>query len=68
MKKHIHQPENIEEIIETAFARTNQSLLDSDINTELSGSTVVAVFIYGDKMLCFNVGDSRAVLASHSKG
>lgn len=34
------------------------------MNTDLSGSTVVAVFIYKGKLICFNVGDSRAVLYS----
>jgi serine/threonine protein phosphatase PrpC len=28
----------------------------------LSGATVVAVFIYNERIICFNVGDSRAIL------
>jgi serine/threonine protein phosphatase PrpC len=55
-------PENIIPLIEAAFETTNKDLLDSSINTDLSGSTVVAVFIYCGKIYCFNVGDSRAVL------
>lgn len=42
--------------------KTNQELMESDINTELSGATVVAIFIRNDKIICFNVGDSRAIL------
>lgn len=42
--------------------KTNQQLLDSDINTELSGSTVVVVLIYHNRILSFNIGDSRALL------
>lgn len=42
--------------------KTNEDLLNSEINTELSGSTVVMVFIYESKIICFNVGDSRAIL------
>lgn len=36
--------------------------MDGDINTELSGSTVVVVVLYGDRLISFNVGDSRAIL------
>jgi serine/threonine protein phosphatase PrpC len=40
----------------------------ADFNTDLSGSTVVAVFVYGEKIFCFNVGDSRAILLSCKEG
>lgn len=49
-------------MILSVFLQTNKELLEGDINTELSGSTVVAVAIYNGKMLSFNVGDSRAIL------
>jgi len=64
LKKQTSQPEfdKMQEIIYNVFVKTNQSLLDSEINTELSGSTVVAVFEYKNKLFCFNVGDSRAIL------
>lgn len=66
MKRKADQPESKEliEIITQAFETTNNELLASEINTDLSGSTVVAVFVYGRKLFCFNVGDSRAVLLS----
>ena len=66
MKRVSDKPEEKElvEIITQAFETTNTELLASEINTDLSGSTVVAVFVYGQKLFCFNVGDSRAVLLS----
>jgi serine/threonine protein phosphatase PrpC len=54
--------EEMKQIINAVFVKTNQSLLDCDINTELSGSTVVAIFIYEQKIISFNVGDSRAII------
>ena len=33
----------------------------------MSGSTVVAIFIHEDKLYCFNVGDSRAIIISKDK-
>jgi serine/threonine protein phosphatase PrpC len=45
----------------------NQQILDCEINTELAGSTLVAVFIYNQKILTFNVGDSRAILLQGRK-
>jgi serine/threonine protein phosphatase PrpC len=44
--------------------KTNDDLLNSDINTEMSGSTVIALFIYKDTIYALNVGDSRAILVS----
>ena len=50
-----------------ALQTTNQQLLDCEINTQLAGSTLVAVFIYQEKIYCFNVGDSRAILLKQIK-
>lgn len=47
LKKVAEKPEKIVPIIQEAFELTNNELLSSEINTDLSGSTVVAVFIYG---------------------
>lgn len=64
MKKYHTPPDKdkLVEIIYIALQNTNQQLLDSDINTELAGSTLVAVFVYDGRLLVFNVGDSRAIL------
>lgn len=48
--------------------KTNDALLTSEINTELSGSTLVAVFMHRDIIYCFNVGDSRAIMGKQKEG
>ena len=48
-----------------AFQKTNLDVLSSEINTELSGSTVVAIFMHEDRLYSFNVGDSRAILLNY---
>ena len=65
MKKITNAPTapELAQLMTSCLSKTNQQLLDSDINTELSGSTVVAVLLFGKTLLSFNVGDSRAVLA-----
>jgi serine/threonine protein phosphatase PrpC len=57
----------MKQIMKECLSKTNKSLLDSDINTELSGSTVVAVFIYRERIICYNIGDSRAILVRQIK-
>lgn len=47
-----------------AFRMIDTALEMAKIDTEFSGSTCVALLIYGDEILCANVGDSRAVIAS----
>ena len=66
--KTIPKLEYIQGELYLAFEKTNQELLESDINTELSGSTVVAIFLYQDKIFSFNVGDSRAIMINHEYG
>ena len=63
MKKYHNPPEKekMVEMICQALQTTNEQVLNGDINTELAGSTLVAVFIYQGRVLCFNVGDSRAI-------
>ena len=41
--------------------RTNDELNMQSFDTALSGSTVVMVFIEGTRLICANLGDSRAV-------
>lgn len=73
LKKIVNSPSlaEMKSLIETVFLQTNQDLLECEINTELSGSTVICIFIYADKILSFNVGDSRAIVIkqiySHEK-
>ena len=39
-------------------------MLRQQFDTSYSGSTVVSVLLIGQKLVCANVGDSRAILAS----
>ena len=57
----------LKEIVREGLLRTNKQVLESDINTELSGSTVVVIVIFGGKILSFNVGDSRAIMAKQKE-
>lgn len=69
MKKFHNAPDKdkVIEIIYLALSTTNQQLLESEINTELAGSTLIAVFVYNERLLVFNVGDSRAILLTERK-
>ena len=59
----------MEEIGEKVYANTNNELIrGSGINVNLSGSTVVSVVSHNKKLYCFNVGDSRVILASKVGG
>ena len=66
MKKLISPPTHpeLKTIINSCLQLTNKALLEGDINTELSGSTVVGVAVYNDKAISFNIGDSRAIMIS----
>ena len=48
----------------TSFAATSDALIKSPIDCTFSGSTGVCVLLNRRKIICGNVGDSRAVLAS----
>jgi len=52
------------EILTDACKRTNTDLTMSTIDIIFSGSTLVAVLLFGDTVTCANVGDSRAILGS----
>lgn len=50
-------------IIQETFLAVNSKLChDSNIETAFSGSTCVSVIFTPQKLVCANVGDSRAVL------
>ena len=58
-----------DESIKNSFNLTNKSLLtNSKIDCRLSGSTCTTLIINLEKIICANLGDSRAVLAKYENG
>ena len=55
--------ENNYELIKKSFQDAENELISSNFDVNLSGSTCVLVFMIKDKIICANVGDSRAVLS-----
>jgi len=53
------------EVIKGAFLKTNEEIRNRSFNISFSGSTAVTVLLMGNKLVCANVGDSRAILASY---
>lgn len=54
--------ENNFELIKNAFQDAENELINSNFDMSMSGSTCVLVFIIKDKVICANVGDSRAIM------
>ncbi len=52
-------------MIKDAFLKTNEEVRNRSFNTSFSGSTAVTVLLMGDRLVCANVGDSRAIMASY---
>jgi len=52
-------------IIKEAFKKTNQDLISRSFEVSFSGSTAVTILLAGNKLICSNVGDSRAIIASY---
>ena len=50
--------------IREGFRQANAELLTSSFDVDYSGSTVVIALVLGRRLICANVGDSRAVLGS----
>ena len=50
------------DIIKNFFKQTNNELYDQKFDVHFSGSTCILVFKLGKKIICSNVGDSRAIL------
>jgi serine/threonine protein phosphatase PrpC len=54
--------QNNYEFIKKAFKDSEVNLVIKKIDCNFSGSTGVVVFIIGDRIICANVGDSRAII------
>ena len=61
--------DNSDESIINSFKLTNKSLLSkSKIDCSLSGSTCTTLILNLEKIICANLGDSRAVLGRYENG
>ena len=52
------------EIIRNFYSLVNDELYDTKFDVHFSGTTCVIVFKIGQKIICSNVGDSRAILVN----
>ena len=59
-----HLEEETTDAFVDSFAATSEALIKSPIDCSYSGSTGVCVLLNRRKIICANVGDSRAVLAA----
>lgn len=62
-------PQTLNTLITKSFVSFNTDLISQkDIDSSLSGSTCVALVIFQHKLICANLGDSRAVLSRFENG
>ena len=54
-------------IIKNIYQQTDKELTNQNFNSNFSGTTCVIVFQVGEKLICSNVGDSRAILINSYK-
>jgi serine/threonine protein phosphatase PrpC len=54
--------ENNSEIIRNSFFLAEDEISMAKFDAQFSGSTTVMVFVIGNKILCANAGDSRAIM------
>ena len=55
--------------LQNGFSKTCGELVHgSTIDCTFSGSTCVSLFIYGNKIISSNIGDSRAILGKQKNG
>jgi serine/threonine protein phosphatase PrpC len=52
-------------VIKQAFIKTDENLWNRSFDVTFSGSTAVTILLIGNQLICANVGDSRAILASY---
>ncbi|CAD8105759.1 unnamed protein product [Paramecium sonneborni] len=64
----LKETDDIESQISKAFGMTNKELCNSEIDTNLSGSTTVSLLLTKDIIYSANVGDSRAIMCRFEDG
>jgi len=52
------------QIIKHSYAEVSSGLHSTHFDSNFSGTTAVSVFMVGNKIICFNAGDSRAILVN----
>ena len=52
-------------VLKEAFKKTNEHIGNRSFDANFSGTTAVTVYLMGNRLVCANVGDSRAVLGSY---
>ena len=55
---------DISHTIKEAFYNANNDLIKQKFDIKNSGCTVCMLFLYGNRLICANVGDSRAIICS----
>ena len=55
------------DILKRAFHHAERDIGKSNFDANFSGTTCVMVFQVGDKIICANVGDSRAIMIKNDK-
>ncbi|CAG9329311.1 unnamed protein product [Blepharisma stoltei] len=55
---------DLEDSLSKSIKKLTDQIAESKLPTENSGSTLNVVLVNGDKLVCANIGDSRAVLGS----
>ena len=56
------EEDKIEEILFDAFNLTHQEIVCAEFDTLASGTTANICLLYGNILVCANVGDSRSVI------
>ena len=67
-KNILKDTELVHEIITGTFLLANEKLIENEnINSTFSGSTCVSVIYTPERLICPNIGDSRAVIGRYNK-
>lgn len=63
-KNEFPEREDIYSSIISAFMECNEEIFSANYDIKFSGSTCVTCLIYANRVICSNVGDSRAILVT----